>query len=105
LRVRRIGRLTAIVLLAATCDAQQRPVEAPLQILNPHYVTISESIVVDAPFPPSESKPPSTIFPSREESAVPVFLNADHTHSLAKAVETAKVGLRRRGHRFFHAII
>ena len=28
----------------------------------------------------------------REESAVPVFLNADHTHSLAKAVEAAKAG-------------
>lgn len=26
----------------------------------------------------------------REESAVPVFLNADHTHSLTKAVEAAK---------------
>jgi hypothetical protein len=49
MRVRRIGLLTAIVLLAAACDAQQRPAEAPLQIPNPHYVTISESIVVDAP--------------------------------------------------------
>jgi len=47
MRVRRIGLLTAIVLLAAACDAQQRP--APLQIPNPHYVTTSESIVVDAP--------------------------------------------------------
>ena len=28
----------------------------------------------------------------REESDVPVFLNADHTHSLAKAVEAAKAG-------------
>jgi fructose-bisphosphate aldolase class II len=28
----------------------------------------------------------------REKSAVPVFLNADHTHSLAKAVEAAKAG-------------
>jgi fructose-bisphosphate aldolase class II len=28
----------------------------------------------------------------REESDVPIFLNADHTHSLAKAVEAAKVG-------------
>ncbi len=49
MRVRRIGLLTAIVLFAAACDAQQRPAEAPLQIPNPHYVTISESIVVDAP--------------------------------------------------------
>jgi ketose-bisphosphate aldolase len=28
----------------------------------------------------------------RQESDVPVFLNADHTHSLAKAVEAAKAG-------------
>lgn len=28
----------------------------------------------------------------REENDVPVFLNADHTHSLAKAVEAAKAG-------------
>ncbi len=28
----------------------------------------------------------------REESGQPVFLNADHTHSLAKAVEAAKAG-------------
>ena len=28
----------------------------------------------------------------REESDIPVFLNADHTHSLAKAVEAAKAG-------------
>jgi fructose-bisphosphate aldolase, class II len=28
----------------------------------------------------------------REESDVPIFLNADHTHSLAKAVEAAKAG-------------
>jgi len=28
----------------------------------------------------------------REESGVPIFLNADHTHSLAKAEETAKAG-------------
>jgi hypothetical protein len=41
--------LTALVLLAAACNAQQRPAEAPLQIPNPHYVTIDESIVVHAP--------------------------------------------------------
>jgi fructose-bisphosphate aldolase class II len=29
---------------------------------------------------------------TREEHGVPVFLNADHTHSLAKAVEAAKAG-------------
>ena len=28
----------------------------------------------------------------REESGMPVFLNADHTHSLAKAVEAVKAG-------------
>jgi len=28
----------------------------------------------------------------RQESDVPIFLNADHTHSLAKAVEAAKAG-------------
>ena len=28
----------------------------------------------------------------REESGVPIFLNADHTHSLAKAEEAAKAG-------------
>jgi fructose-bisphosphate aldolase, class II len=28
----------------------------------------------------------------REESAVPIFLNADHTHSLAKAIEAAHAG-------------
>ena len=28
----------------------------------------------------------------REEFDVPIFLNADHTHSLAKAVEAAKAG-------------
>jgi hypothetical protein len=49
MRVRRIGLITAIVLLAAACDAQQSPAEAPLQIPNPHYVTINESIVVAAP--------------------------------------------------------
>src|ERR1700756_5497301 len=28
----------------------------------------------------------------REESGVPIFLNADHTHSLAKAEEAARAG-------------
>lgn len=41
--------LTALVLLAAACDAQQPQADVPLQIPNPHYVTLDESIVVDAP--------------------------------------------------------
>ena len=49
MRICCIGLLTAFVLFAAACDAQQDPPEAPLQIPNPHYVTFSESIVVDAP--------------------------------------------------------
>ena len=49
MRVRRIGLITAIVLIAAACIAQQSPADAPLQIPNPHYVPINESIVVDAP--------------------------------------------------------
>ena len=49
MRLRRIGLPTAIVLLAAACDAQQSPAEVPLQISNSHYVTIGESIVVDTP--------------------------------------------------------
>ncbi len=52
MKVRCISLLTAIVFFAV-CDAQQLPqqphAEAPLQIPNPHYVTIDESIVVDAP--------------------------------------------------------
>lgn len=49
MRVRCIGPLIALALLVAACDAQLRPAEAPLQIPNPHYVTVDESIVIDAP--------------------------------------------------------
>jgi len=49
MRVRCVAFLTGVVLLAAACYAQRRAAEAPLQIPNPHYVTINESIVVDAP--------------------------------------------------------
>ena len=49
LRVCCIGLLTEIVFFVALRDEQQRPAETPLQIPNPHYVTIDESIVVDAP--------------------------------------------------------
>ena len=47
-----IGLLTAIVLFAAAFERlrpAQTQEEVPLQIPNPHYVTINESIVVDAP--------------------------------------------------------
>ena len=47
-----IGLLAAIVLFAAAFERlrpAQTQAEAPLQISNPHYVTINESIVVDAP--------------------------------------------------------
>jgi Polyketide cyclase / dehydrase and lipid transport len=44
-----IGLLTAAVLYAAAGYAQQRPAEAPLQIPNPHYVVIEESIDANAP--------------------------------------------------------
>lgn len=49
LRVRCVGLLTALVLLVAVCQAQQRPAEVPLQVPNPHYVTMSESIEIHAP--------------------------------------------------------
>ena len=45
-----IGLLTAIVLFAAAFERlspAQTQADAPLQIPNPHYVTINESIVVD----------------------------------------------------------
>jgi hypothetical protein len=44
-----MGLLIAIVFLAAACDAEQGPAETSLQIPNPHYATINESIVVNAP--------------------------------------------------------
>ncbi len=34
----------------------------------------------------------SLVKAERQESDIPIFLNADHTHSLAKAVEAAKAG-------------
>ena len=34
----------------------------------------------------------SLVKSERQESDVPIFLNADHTHSLAKAIEAAKAG-------------
>ena len=48
-RILQNSLLAVAVSLAATCDAQQTPADTPLQIPNPHYVTINESIVVDAP--------------------------------------------------------
>ena len=47
-----IGLLTAIVLFAVAFERlhpAQSQAEAPLQIPNPHYVTINESITIDAP--------------------------------------------------------
>jgi len=41
--------LTTSILFAAVCPAQRGPAEAPFQIPNPHYVTVTESIEVDAP--------------------------------------------------------
>jgi hypothetical protein len=49
MRILQICLLWAIVFLTGACDAQQRPAEAPLQIPNPHYATMTESVVVDAP--------------------------------------------------------
>jgi hypothetical protein len=43
-----IGVLT-VVLSAVASHAQQGPAASPLQIANPHYATMQESIVVDAP--------------------------------------------------------
>jgi hypothetical protein len=44
-----MGLLATSVLIAAACTAQRGPAEASLQIPNPHYVTVTESIEVDAP--------------------------------------------------------
>ncbi len=44
-----IDLLTVIILLVAPCRAQQLPAESPLQIPNPRYATVEESIVIDAP--------------------------------------------------------
>jgi hypothetical protein len=43
------GVLSAFVLLAASRGVQQRAAEIPLQIPNPHYVVVTDSVVVDAP--------------------------------------------------------
>jgi len=51
--IRCIGLLGVVVLLSPAYSEQQESVRtearAPLQIPNPHYITINESIVVDAP--------------------------------------------------------
>jgi Polyketide cyclase / dehydrase and lipid transport len=49
MRVRSVGLVISIAVLAATCRAGQPAAEIPLQIPDPHYVVVSESIVVDAP--------------------------------------------------------
>ena len=49
MKILQIGILSTIVLLAAAYAAQQSPGDAPLQIPNPHYATMTESIVIDAP--------------------------------------------------------
>ena len=53
MRIRYLGQLFAIFFLAIAGAAAQNPAqpraEIPLQIPNPHYATIEESIVVDAP--------------------------------------------------------
>ncbi len=49
MRILQAGVLGTIVFLAAAYGAQQGPAEAPLQIPNPHYIVVTESIVVDVP--------------------------------------------------------
>jgi hypothetical protein len=49
MRILQISLLAAAVSLAPACDAQQGPAETSLQIPNPHYATVSQSILVDAP--------------------------------------------------------
>ena len=49
MRIFHTDLLAAFVFLGAACSAQQRPVESPLQIPNPHYVVVTESTVVNAP--------------------------------------------------------
>ncbi len=49
MRILQSSLLAVVVSLAAACDAQQTPADTPLQIPNPHYVTLNESILVDAP--------------------------------------------------------
>src|SRR5258708_6356602 len=53
MRLRCISLLGAVVLFSAAFSeshgSAQNQAQAPLQIPNPHYVTVNESIVVDAP--------------------------------------------------------
>jgi hypothetical protein len=49
MRILRIGLLGTIVFMAAACTAEQGPAATPLQIPNPHYVRLNESIVIGAP--------------------------------------------------------
>ena len=49
IRARRMDLPLALVLVVAACQAQQPPAEVPLQVPNPHYATMSESIEIHAP--------------------------------------------------------
>ena len=49
MRTPRIGLLRIIALLVAACCASQVPAKVPLQVANPHYATMAESIIVNAP--------------------------------------------------------
>jgi Polyketide cyclase / dehydrase and lipid transport len=49
MRFLRMALIGTTVLLTAVCCAQQEPAEIPLQIPNPHYIVVAESIVIDAP--------------------------------------------------------
>lgn len=49
MRILQVGLLATSVVFAVDCSAQRGPAEAPLQIPNPHYVAVTESIEVDAP--------------------------------------------------------
>jgi hypothetical protein len=44
-----VCQIRTIVFLASALGAQQGRAQAPVQVLNPHYVTISDSIAVNAP--------------------------------------------------------
>jgi uncharacterized protein YndB with AHSA1/START domain len=49
MRILRIGLLSTVVILAGAYGASQGSGEIPLQVANPHYATMAESIVIDAP--------------------------------------------------------
>ncbi len=49
MKVRCWGLTAAVLLLGVACTAQQRAAELPLQVPNPHYVMIDDSILVDEP--------------------------------------------------------